>query len=222
MGFYLPTQSMQICCHNFWFSKNIHLVAQSGHRAIKKQWSVFQNGDPTFPISFPHNSRDSVVSIQSQVGVTVSKNALKLRLFNIGTPFLTLGLSGEQGAAGERNVQTAGQQSANAFIRTTSSIRPSNGQSMKCSFSASGPFSDTSCNQAVCDHWVTTRNNWQVSATRSTVCLLFFALQTDLLKYSKAICSSDVNRKYLRFLTTNYGNINKSIPCLGFLKPSLS
>ena len=68
------------------------------------------------------------MSIQSQVGVTVSKNALKLRLFNIGTPFLTLGLSGEQGAAGERNVQTAGQQSANAFIRTTSSIPPMDNQ----------------------------------------------------------------------------------------------
>ena len=33
-----------------------------GQNAIKKQWSVFQNGRPTFPISFPHNS----VGIQSR------------------------------------------------------------------------------------------------------------------------------------------------------------
>ena len=46
------------------------------------------------------------MDVQSQA-VTVSKNALKLRLFNIGTPFLTLGLSGEQAAPGERNVSKA-------------------------------------------------------------------------------------------------------------------
>ena len=39
-----------------------------------------------------------------KVEVTVSKNALKLRLFTIGTPFPTLGLSVEQAAPGERNV----------------------------------------------------------------------------------------------------------------------
>ena len=39
-----------------------------------------------------------------KVEVTVSKNALKLRLFTIGTPFLTLGLSVEQAPPGERNV----------------------------------------------------------------------------------------------------------------------
>ena len=214
MGFYLPMQSMQICCHNFWFSKNIHIVAQSGHRAIKKQWSVFQNGDPTFPISFPHNSRDSVVSIQSQVGVTVSKNALKLRLFNIGTPFLTLGLSGEQGAAGERNVHTAGQQSANAFIRTTSSIPPMDNQ-WSARFPPRAPF----LTRAVTRRFVTTEWPQEITGRcpppdqQAACCSLLFR---------QTICSSDVNRKYLRFLTTNYGNINKSIPCLGFLKPSLS
>ena len=107
----------------------------------------FKTADQHFPLVFP-----TIVRV-FKVEVTVSKNALKLRLFTIGTPFLTLGLSVEQAAPGERNVsagkarqgwQDTGQQSANAFIRQQQQDSADMyQQSMKCSFSASGPFSDT-------------------------------------------------------------------------------
>ena len=58
----------------------------------------FKTADQCFPLGFP-----TIVWV-FKVEVTVSKNALKLRLFTIGTPFLTLGLSVEQAAPGERNV----------------------------------------------------------------------------------------------------------------------
>ena len=58
----------------------------------------FKTADQHFPLVFP-----TIVWV-FKVEVTVSKNALKLRLFTIGTPFLTLGLSVEQAAPGERNV----------------------------------------------------------------------------------------------------------------------
>ena len=106
----------------------------------------FKTADQHFPLVFP-----TIVWV-FKVEVTVSKNALKLRLFTIGTPFLTLGLSVEQAAPGERNVsagkarqgwQDTGQQSANAFIRQQQDSADVYQQLMKCSFSASGPFSDT-------------------------------------------------------------------------------
>ena len=87
MGFYPPThvkQSMQIW-HNL------------GRERSKINDLYFNGVAPTFPISFPTIMVRAVLRV-FKVKVTVSKNALKPRLFSIGTPFLTLGSLGEQEA----------------------------------------------------------------------------------------------------------------------------
>ena len=96
MGFYPPThvkQSMQIW-HNL------------GRERSKINDLYFNGVAPTFPISFPTIMVRAVLRV-FKVKVTVSKNALKLRLFSIGTPFLTLGSLGEQEAPWREECQQA-------------------------------------------------------------------------------------------------------------------
>ena len=91
MGFYPTTRVKQYTCKysaaTSSFQHHIDLMAHllslsmwtwTWHRVIKKQWSVFQNRRPAFPISFPPNSPGiSVVVVFKARTVTVSKNALK-------------------------------------------------------------------------------------------------------------------------------------------------
>ena len=115
MGFYPTTRVKQYTCKysaaTSSFQHHIDLMAHSlsfsmwtwtWHRVIKKQWSVFQNRRPAFPISFPPNSPGiSVVVVFKARTVTVSKNALKSEEEN------TIPNTWGTGTPGERNVSVA-------------------------------------------------------------------------------------------------------------------
>ena len=170
-----------------------------------------------------------------KVKVTVSKNALKPRLFSIGTPFLTLGSLGEQEAPWREECEqarhTSNPHTAALQIQSTQCCTLSHTAALqiqhrtticKCIhsplggefhrrvaatinempvFLLSGPFSDTSCNHTACDHWVTTRGNWQVSG-RSSCFVLIQICQNIQRQFVAVLPIAATNRMSVELLNT--------------------
>ena len=68
-------------------------------------------------------------------------------------------------------------------------------------FLLSGPFSDTSCNHTACDHWVTTRGNWQVSG-RSSCFVLIQICQNIQRQFVAVLPIAATNRMSVELLNT--------------------